>query len=608
MTSRKNQGIQQLNTLPRDPATRYAVAVHKKRIPAGPHVRAACDRHLLDLARPKRDGLVWDKAEVKHVIGFFRDVLRLNSGAHEGQPFELLPWQCFILGSLFGWKRENGTRRYRTAFIEAAKGCGKTPFCAGIGLYMLAADGEERAQVYAAAYNHDQAGVLFQNAVAMVEQSPALSDRLHMTGGMTKDQISYMETNSFFKPVSSERQGRGKSGPLPHCALLDEVHEHPTNATVEFLAAGVKHRQNPLTIMITNSGVDRNTVCWDYHLYSIDIATGMQENDSFFAYVCAMDEDDEPFNDETTWIKANPSLPSIPGYDYIRDQVTAAKGMPSKQSVVSRLNFCQWVDAVDSWLTADSWGAVQSSEKLNIDDYKHLPCYGGLDMSVSSDLTALTLLFETGLVFVKAGEDGEPDLPKMTYVAFTFFWMPGDKLIEIEARDNMSPRYQTWRDDGHLFAPSGKVIDYQHVAALINKLCLDIPNLIAVAYDRAKIELLQTELDELNATVPFVEHGQGFYKAKSTGLWMPGSIEATEAAISEDRIVIDPNPVLNWNVASAVTKASNVNPTDRYFLKRASSGRIDGAVSLVQAVGVANSDVTDRDAAVNDFLINPVRI
>lgn len=553
---------------------------------AGPHVRDACKRHLDDL---ERADLTFDVEAAARVFRFFRTVIHLAGGEFEGRPFELLGWQQFVVGSLFGWKRQDGTRRFRTAYIEIGKGAGKTPLCAGIGLYMLCADGEARAEIYAGAYNQDQAQVLFRGAVAMVQQSPDLTDELVLSGGIEKNNIAYLPGSSFFRPISSERQGRGKSGPIPHCALLDELHEHPTNAMVEFLSAGVKHRRQPLVILITNSGSDRQTVCWDYHEYSTKVAAQQRENDAFFAYVCALDDGDEPFKDEGCWIKANPSLPTIPGVDYVRQQVAGARGMPSKETLVRRLNFCQWTDAADAWLEKDIWMAAQAD--LDLADYKGEPCYGGLDLSISADLTSLCLLFPRG---------------DRTFHAFSWSWMPGDRLLDLEVKDGMAPRYQQWRDAGELQAPPGKVIDYRLMASFLAEIAGRF-EIQAIAYDRAKIEYLRTELDMLGLELPLLEHGQGFYKASQTGLWMPGSIEETEAALREGRLKVNRNRVLTWGVGSVVCQQSSINPTDRYFSKRKASGRIDPAVALVQAMGAATMREED-EGDFDGFLADPVSV
>lgn len=555
-----------------DEATDYAKSVVAGKTVAGRLVIDACKRHLSDLSGAKSRNLYWDPAAAQHAIGFFRDILCLNGGQFEGKPFNPKPWQCFILGSLFGWKRADGTRRFRTAYIETAKGSGKSPLAAGIGLLLLVADNEPRAEIYAAAVKQDQAKVLFRDATAMVNFSPKLGSRLTLTGGADPDNIAYIKAGSFFRPISSERQGRGQSGPRPHGALLDEIHEHPTNAIVEFMSAGVKWRRQPLIIMITNSGSDRQTVCWEYHAYSEQICSGILENDSFFGYVCSLDKGDDPFKDESCWIKANPSLPEIPGYDYIREEVRKAKGMPSKEALCRRLNFCEWTDAADSWLTKDVWASVQ--HHLDINDYTGKECYGGLDLSINNDLTALTLAFPTG---------------HRQWDCFTWFWMPGEKLLEIESKLNMAPRFQQWRDDGYVHATPSKTIDFEHAAHFISDLCSRF-NVLSIGYDRAKIDYFLAAAERIGLNdLPLQPHGQGFYKAQDTGLWMPGSIDEAEAAIVDKRIRVNENPMLTWNVASAVLQPSTIEPSQRYFTKRKSSGKIDGAVSFVMAIGTAAS-------------------
>ena len=218
-------------------------------------MRLACKRHLDDLGPWAGAGATWDREASDRAIGFFRDVLRLNGGEHEGKPFILHESQEFIVGSLFGWKGRDGFRRFRVAFVEIGKGNGKSPLAAGIGLYMLMADKEPRAEIYAAAVDKDQAQILFRDAVAMVDQSPQLASRLVKERRIRREwNLADLKTGSFFRPIASEHRGRGKSGPRPHCALLDEVHEHPTDAMVEFMRAGTKGRRQALIFMITNSG------------------------------------------------------------------------------------------------------------------------------------------------------------------------------------------------------------------------------------------------------------------------------------------------------------------------------------------------------------------
>ena len=196
-----------------DRTTAYALAVRDDEVVAGPHVRDACARHLQDIKEGPARGLTWDVAAADWVMQYFSTVLCMNGGEHEGKPFDLHESQAFIVGSLFGWKRADGTRRFRNAFVETGKGNGKTPLAAGIGHYMTGADGESRAETYAAATDKDQASILFRDAVAMARQSPALTKRVTYSGGVGKEwNIAYLDSGSFFRPITSESSGRGKSG------------------------------------------------------------------------------------------------------------------------------------------------------------------------------------------------------------------------------------------------------------------------------------------------------------------------------------------------------------------------------------------------------------
>ena len=280
-----------------DPATQYAKDVTSGKELAGPDIRNACQRHLRDLESCHARGLHWDVEAAQRSIDYFAKVLKLNGGDFEGAPFVLLPWQCFIVGSIFGWKNARGFRRFRMVYVESGKGSGKSPLSAGIGLYCLTADKEPRAEVYAAATKKDQAMVLFRDAVAMVDQSPALSARIQKSGGAGKEwNLAFLQAGSFFRPISSDD---GQSGPRPHCALIDEVHEHKSNQVVEMMRAGTKGRRQALIFMITNSGHDKTSVCYDYHEYGRKVSAGSIEDDSFFAFICSLDEGDDPFKDES---------------------------------------------------------------------------------------------------------------------------------------------------------------------------------------------------------------------------------------------------------------------------------------------------------------------
>lgn len=578
---------------PADVTTEYAWGVEAGTIPAGPHVRAACVRHLRDLEHGPARGLRWDLAAANRAIGFFRDVLKLNGGDHEGRAFLLEPWQAFIVGSLFGWKGPDGFRRFRLAFVETGKGSGKSPLAGGIGLYMLLADGEARAEVYAAAVDKTQAGILFKDAVAMAKMSDAIASRVTFSGGEGREyNIAYLQTGSFFRPVSSESSGRGKSGFRPHCVLLDEIHEHPTNAMVEFFRAGTKGRKQALIFMITNSGVDRTSVCYDYHQYGTQVAAGEREDDAFFSYICALDEGEDPFEDRSCWAKANPSLGVTFGERYLEEQVTQARGMPATESIVRRLNFCQWVDAANPWIDGDLWRACERDE-LDLEALRDRPCFLGLDLSGKRDLTALAAVWPDG----SGGYD-----------ATLRFWTPADTLLERERTDRVP--YHVWAERGFLDAVPGRSINYAYIAHVVGELAGEF-DIGGLAFDPYRIEDFMRALDEAGVDswrwegpnaregsgVRMVRHGQGYGGGTSEStLWMPRSVTALEEAVLNGTLRVRKNPVLTWNSASAVLETDPAG--NKKWEKRKSTGRIDGIVALSMALGLAASAPGDSGGSV----------
>lgn len=546
-----------------DRATAYARDVESGAIVAGPLVRAACARHLRDLEDGPGRGLKWDLDKAARAIGFFEDVLHLNGGDFEGKPFKLEPWQCFIVGSLFGWVGADGYRRFRVGYIEIGKGNGKSPLVAGIGHYLLTADGEARAEIYAAATKKDQAMILFRDAVAMVDHSPELSRILMKSGGAQCWNLAYVRTGSFFRAISSDD---GQSGPRPHGALIDELHEHKSSIVVDMMRAGTKGRNQALIVEITNSGVDRTSVCYVHHEMSERIVTGVENNDAWFAYVCGLDEKDEPLDDESCWIKANPNLGVSIQLKYIREQVAEAKGMPSKESVVRRLNFCQWVDALDPWIEGALWFACEDEDVRPLEEWTGREGVGALDLSGTNDLTALSV--------VMAGDDGTID-------AFTEFWTPAETLHDRARRDRVP--YDAWVKAGHLRATPGRAVDYAFVAQRIAEL-QPLFGLRRIAFDPYRIKFLERELDAAGVEVELIPHGQGFHRSQESGLWMPRSIELMEKAICDKKLRVAFNPCLRWNVASAVMETDAKN--NRAFTKRKATGRIDGIVTLTMGVAL----------------------
>lgn len=583
-----------------DRTSLYAQAVVAGEIAAGPHVRNACRRHLDDLERG--DGIWFDYEAADQTFAYFETVLKLSEGQFEGQPFQLHPSQAFIVGSLFGWKRSDGRRRFRRAYIEQGKGNGKSPLAGGIGLKGLASDGEAGAQIYAAAAKKEQANILFRDAVKMVAASDALRKRILPSGGPGREyNLAHHPSGSFFRPVSRDT-GKTGSGPRPYFVLADEVHELPDRQIIEMLERGFKFRREPLLFMITNSGSDRNSVAWEEHEHAVKVAAGNYDavtdptylgeivDDETFSYVCALDEGDDPLNDPSCWIKANPLLGVTITEDYLAGVVAQAKAIPGKLNNILRLHFCVWTDADTAWMTR----ATLEPRLADFEPGEHSgkQVWLGLDLSQNRDITALAAIVRTGTT-----ADNKP-----TFDAWIEAWTPGDTLAARSLKDKLP--YEVWVREGWLNAPQGETISYRHVAQALAEYDQGF-DVQLVAYDRYAFKKFEEEAAELGLDLPFAEHPQGGTKKGkpvaegSDGLWMPGSLRLLEDALLERRLRLKSNPVLISAMMSAVTDEDRWG--NQWLAKTRSVNKIDAAVALCMAMGAAMANYTS-DPSVDDWL------
>jgi len=550
------------------PVTQYARSVTAGITHAGRLVRLACKRHLRDLDDGKNRGVHFDEKAATRAIEFF-SFLRLAEGEHAGKPFHLEPFEQFIVGSLFGWKGADGYRRFRTGYVEIGKGNGKSPVAAGIGLFGLFVDEEIGAEIYSAAVTRDQAKIVFSDAEKMVEASPSLLRRIEKT----VNNLAVLRTNSFFRPVSSE--ARGLDGKRVHIALIDEIHEHPSSHVVDKMRAGTKGRRQALIFEITNSGYDRNSVCWQHHDYSAKVLDGIIDDDSWFAYICQLDpcedcqrqgktqpQDSCPncdqWTDETVWIKANPCLDVSITRKYLREQVREAMGMPAKQNIVKRLNFCMWTEQSVRWIDIGAWD--ECGQPVDRSELRGRPCYGGLDLSSTKDISAFVLVFPPQM-------DGEP------WKVLCRFWVPAENVRQRAERDRVP--YPAWIEQGFIDATPGNVVDYDWIRERIRE-DANVFDIREIAFDRWNATHLSTQLqDDGLIMVPF---GQGFP-------FMAAPTKELERLIVGRELAHDGNPVLRWMVSNVAVKqdpAGNLKPD-----KAKSTERIDGVVGMVMGIGRA---------------------
>ena len=425
-------------------ALQYARDVLDGRILAGRPVRLAAERFMRDLENAGSLGIFYNQEAAQHALDFY-GFLRHSKGQWAGQVFTPLPWQQFIIANLFGWrKRAGGARRFRTAYVEVARKNGKSTYAAGLGLYLLCADGEPGAEVYTAACKRDQARIVHAEAIRMVAASPELRRRI----GTFKDRLFIEGTASKFEPLGQDADTL--DGLNLHGAALDELHAHKTRAMLDVLETATGARRQPLLICISAAGWDRNSLCWTMHDYALKVLEGVLEDETFFPYIASLDEGDDPM-DEAVFVKANPNLGVSVGLESIREQAEKAKQVPSALNAFLRYRMNVWTDSHSQWLDMDTWDAC--SMGVDADELEGRECIGGLNLATTTDLTALVLLFPDE-------EGGFGVLP--------FFWIPEDNIRKRADRDRVP--YYVWVREGLIKPTPGNVCDYDTVRGDIKRL------------------------------------------------------------------------------------------------------------------------------------------
>lgn len=548
----------------RCPVSHYARQVTTGKIVACDLVKLACERHLKDLESCHALGLYFDRGAAEHAISKF-EIFRHSKGEWGGQLIRLSDWQKFCVGSIYGWKRADGTRRFRSFYIEVPRKNGKSTLGGAFCNYMLYFDRELGAEVYTAATKKDQARIVYNEAVNMLRKLPPRYEiRRKLT--ILSHKVEYQSTASFMMPLSAD--AHTMDGLNPHFIIIDELHAHKTRAVFDVLNTAMGARRQPLLGSITTSGWDRNSVCWQQHEYGVNILKGVQEDDSLFAFICTIDEGDDPF-DESTWIKANPNLGITPKLDYMRAQALRAKQMPSEYNAFLRLHLNVWTEQADRWINLSDWDECR--EDYAPEDLLGLPCYGALDMSSTQDISCYSLTFP-------------PANENDTWKVLHWFFVPRENILERARRDQVD--YSVWVRQGYIEATEGNVVDYNFVQKRIEEINEKF-NVVESAYDRWNTTQMITNLTDEG--LEMVSFGQG-YASMSAPTKVLGDL------IVSKRIAHNGNPVLRWmvsNVAVTQDPAGNIKPD-----KSRSSEKIDGVVTLVMGIGIAQVAEKPQESSV----------
>jgi phage terminase large subunit-like protein len=492
----------------------------------------------------------YDKNTADYAVSFI-EALTHTKGSWAGKQFELIDWQEQIVRDLFGILKPNGYRQFNTAYVEIPKKMGKSELAAAVALLLTCGDNEERAEVYGCAADRQQASIVFDVASDMVRQCPALAKRVRILASQKR--IVYLPTNSFYQVLSAEAYS--KHGFNIHGVVFDELHIQPNRKLFDVMTKGSGDaRTQPLYFLITTAGTDTNSICWEIHQKAKDILEGRKIDPTFYPVIYGADEADDWTNPET-WRKANPSLGVTVSIDKVKAACESARQNPAEENSFRQLRLNQWVKQAVRWMPMDKWDRcafAADPEKL-----KGRACYGGLDLSSSTDITAFVL------VFSPVDKDDK-------YSILPYFWIPEDNIDLRVKRDHVP--YDVWKQQGFLQTTEGNVVHYGFIESFIDELGTKY-NIREIAFDRWGAVQMSQNLDNLGFTV--IPFGQGFKDM------FPPTKELMKLTL-EEKIAHAGHPVLRWmmdNIFIRTDPSGNIKPD-----KEKSTEKIDGAVATIMAL------------------------
>lgn len=509
---------------------------------------------------------VYDKSAADYAVAFIENLCH-TKGTWAGKPFELIDWQEQIIRDLFGTLKPNGYRQFNTAYIEIPKKQGKSELAAAVALLLTCGDGEERAEVYGCAADRQQAAIVFDVAADMVRMCPALSKRVKILASQKR--LIYTPTNSFYQVLSAEAYS--KHGFNIHGVVFDELHTQPNRKLFDVMTKGSGDaRMQPLYFLITTAGTDTHSICYETHQKAKDIIEGRKIDPTFYPVIYGADESDD-WTDPKVWKKANPSLDITVGIDKVKAACESAKQNPGEENAFRQLRLNQWVKQAVRWMPMEKWDNCAFA--VDEDELEGRVCYGGLDLSSTTDITAFVLVFPP--------LDNEDK-----YIILPYFWIPEDNLTLRVNRDHVP--YDVWERQGYLQTTEGNVVHYGFIEQFIERLGERF-NIREIAFDRWGAVQMVQNLEGMSFTV--VPFGQGFKDMS------PPTKELMKLVL-EQKIAHGGHPVLRWNMDNIYIRtdpAGNIKAD-----KEKSTEKIDGAVATIMALDRAIRCGNDHGASVYD--------
>lgn len=552
-------------------ALRYAKDVVAGKIPAGRFVKAACKRQIEDLKRWKAKGAVYrfDTGRANKVCRFI-ELLPHIKGPKAGEPIVLEPWQVFILTTVFGWVKADGSRRFRRVYIEVPRGNGKSALSSGVGLYMLCGDGEGGAEVYSFATTRDQAKIVFGDAQNMARRTPGL--RTHFGVDVNAHNINVLRTASKFEALSAE--GSTLDGLNTHFACVDELHAHKTRAVYDVVETSIGKRAQSLLWVITTAGSNRAGICYEVRGFVIKVLAGVAKDESQFGIVYGLDEDDD-WTTEEALIKANPNWGISVMPEVLLPLQAKAMTMPSAANNFKTKHLNEWVNADTAWMDMRAWDACKD-QTLDPEQFAGEPTYVALDLASKVDIAAKIALHERTI-------DG-----KAHYYVFGQYYLPRDT---VERGENS--QYQGWEHMELLTVTDGAVIDFDVIEQ----------DLLA---DCSRFEVREVPYDPFQATqlsTRMAAQGVPMVEMRPTVLNFSEPMKQLEALVLQGRLHHNGDPVLAWmmsNVVAHMDAKDNIYPR-----KERPENKIDGVVALIMALGRALAN-NEPQQNIDDFLMDPI--
>jgi phage terminase large subunit-like protein len=561
----------------------YAADVRSGKIVCGLRIKQAIERFYKLIEAAEGKGYWLDHKKGFAVIRFFEKIIKHTKGKSAGKPFLLSPHQQFTLYNIYAWQTNNefceAIRLVRNVYEKVAKKNGKTAVEAADGLFSMAFDGEEGAEVYIGATKEEQAKLCFNQAADFINKSSLLRDAGFK---VYQKEIRFAPANSFMKPLGGD--SKTQDGINSHKTIIDEYHAHRDDSVKENLESSSAARKQPITKTITTAGTNIHGVCKNFEDSCVNILEGVAEDDTFLIMIHDLDKDDD-WEDENNWIKCNPNLGVTVSLDFLRKEFIKAKNQPSKIPNFKTKHLNMWVDGVSELIPSAYWNKCMIPIQEN--NFAKIGNCGGLDLSSTIDITAYAMI-------------SEPDAEGIRDLKVWCF-CPLD-TIEKRSKEDRVP-YKYWanlkrenaedENDTYLIATPGNMVDYAEVEKVVIKQYYQNKTK-HVEYDRkfsgVLVQNLQKEDIELS---PFVQTLMNYTSPTKEFMRL----------VMSGKLRVGNNPILKWMLSGCVA-ITDTNENIRLDKSR-STKRIDGIIASIMALAGTMGAEESNDSKYNDPNVTP---